>query len=315
MKNLFTLLLLVVSFLAVGQTNNTSEEIKYWKSIADSDDTVAYREYLNRYGETGLYYDEAITRILLLKTSGKQEQSKNIECCFYTYDGNYFVVRFDSSQSKIWIKRSRNYYTIRHNLVSSIDFYEDQATLALSRKTREYKNAIWADKEAIREAEYAPKSEKDPQKRSEILQKAEHYYKNAWTSDEEYEYDPMKSTSARDVYFKRDTIYQIIRQEKYKESQGYKYSTNTYYVYNDDFDEYIYRGWTNHDDGTYTSYDIRAMHGIRYSAFSKDKSSIIMWFEEDDIYKDGEIINKEEFSRRSKESFLPKPVKYDFLNE
>ena len=80
MRNLFTLLLLVVSFLAVGQTNNTTEEIKYWKSIAESNDTVAYRQYLNRYGETGLYYDEAITRITLLKTSGKQAQSNSVEC-------------------------------------------------------------------------------------------------------------------------------------------------------------------------------------------------------------------------------------------
>ena len=57
MKKLLTLLLLVMSLLAFGQSNNQSieVEIKYWKSIAESNDTVAYRDYLQRYGEDGLY--------------------------------------------------------------------------------------------------------------------------------------------------------------------------------------------------------------------------------------------------------------------
>lgn len=86
MKKLLTLLLLVMSLLAFGQSNNQSieVEIKYWKSIAESNDTVAYRDYLQRYGEDGLYKDEALARIALLKTFGKQAQSKKIECCFYT---------------------------------------------------------------------------------------------------------------------------------------------------------------------------------------------------------------------------------------
>lgn len=86
MKNLLTLILLVISLLAFGQSNSQSleVEIKYWKSIAESNDTVAYREYLQRYGEDGLYKDEALTRITLLKTSGKQTQSKSAECFFYS---------------------------------------------------------------------------------------------------------------------------------------------------------------------------------------------------------------------------------------
>ena len=87
---------------------------------------------------------------------------------------------------------------------------------------------------------------------------------NAWTTDEEYEYDPMKSTSARDVFFKRDIL--------------------------------------------------NAMQGYRYIAFSKDKSSFIMWFEEGDNL-DGVIIEKREYKRVLKEELLPKAVNYDFLNE
>ena len=162
MKNLFTILLLVVSFLAVGQTNNTTEEIKYWKSIADSNDTVAYRQYLNRYGENGLYKDEAITRITLLRTSGKQVQSKRIECCFYRipYEGNHSVVRFESGQNEIWFKSSY-YDTIRSNLAVSSDFYEN---LDVTDKERR-----WYDK-----------------------LKGWRRSHGGWNTNEKYEYDPMK---------------------------------------------------------------------------------------------------------------------------
>ena len=45
---MLTLLLLVISLLAFGQSDSQSleVEIKYWKSIAESNDTVAYRDYL-----------------------------------------------------------------------------------------------------------------------------------------------------------------------------------------------------------------------------------------------------------------------------
>ena len=307
MRNLFTLLLLVVSSLAVGQTNDTSEEIKYWKSIADSNDTVAYRQYLNRYGETGLYYYEAITRITLLKTSGKQTQSNIVECCFYSQNSPSpksidYVVRFDMSQSKVYCKHI-NYDAVRFNLSVSRDFYEDQAAIDLSRGTREYKNAISNDKKAMEEAEYAKKYEKNRRKKSEILQKAEQakspeYYENAWSADEEYEYDPMKSTSARDVYFKRDIYYTI-------ERIWPSWPSRTYYVFSDDY----YLNYSNND------YKIEATKPVhRYVAFSKDKSSIIMWFEKDDNL-DGQIFGIKNYYRVPKEDLLPKAVNYDFLNE
>lgn len=305
MRNLFTLLLLVVSFLAVGQTNNTTEEIKYWKSIAESNDTVAYRQYLNRYGETGLYYDEAITRITLLKTSGKQALSNSVECCFYSRytspkDVEY-VVRFDDDHSKVWFKHI-DYDTARSNLSISRGFYESQATVALSRGTWEFEKAIRDDKEAIRKADFAREHEGyyTRKEKKGILQRAEQakspeYYKNAWTADEEYEYDPMKSTSARDVYFKRDIYYTIER----------IWPSGTYYVFSDDY----YLNYSNND------YKIEATKPVhRYVAFSKDKSSIIMWFEKDDNL-DGQIFGIKNYYRVPKEDLLPKAVNYDFLNE
>ena len=287
MKNLFTILLLVVSFLAVGQTNNTTEEIKYWKSIAESDDTVAYRQYLNRYGDDGLYKDEAITRIALLKASGKQAQTKSIECCFYTEyktcsDCAEYVVKFDSNLDKVWFKRT-NYDTIRSNLAVSKKFYEDQATLIISRDSYEYRNVVQRQQSFNRpigyrtQEEYERKlAEQARQVSSQTMSPNYIKYKNAWTADEKYEYAPMKSTSARDVYFKRGT-----RIYKYKES-----------------------GWDRE----------KTIQGYRYVAFSKDKSSIIMWFEDDENL-DGQIFEKRTYYRVPKEDLLPKAVNYDFLNE
>lgn len=56
------------------------------------------------------------------------------------------------------------------------------------------------------------------------------------------------------------------------------------------------------------------MQGYKYIAFSKNKFSIIMWFEEDGNL-DGYIREKREYKRIPKEDLLPKAVKYDFLNE
>ena len=229
MKNLLTLLLLVISLLAFGQSDSQSleVEIKYWKSIAESYDTVAYREYLQRYGENGIYKDEANTKIALLKDSGKQAQSINAECCFYSQYGPksvHFVVRFESKQEKIWFKHIE-YDTVRSNLAVSKDFYENHATIALSRGTSAYKQAIENDKRALSYAEYAQsltnsRKKSERQKGEEMLKEAEQAkspdeYKNAWTTDEEYQYDPMKSTSSRDVYFKRDKFHQIDHVQKY----------------------------------------------------------------------------------------------------
>lgn len=350
MKNLFTLLLLVISPLAIGQTNNTSEEIKYWKSIADSNDTVAYRQYLNRYGETGLYKDEAITRIILLKTSGKQAQSKSVECCFYSrYIGPTvytdpksveYIVRFDDNQDKIWLKYSK-YDTIRSNLSISKDFYESQVTTVLSRGSislmthspisgniTDDDNSTLSGVSVVAThtpsgvqygtetnasgnyylcnirpggpytIEYRKVGFKTVKQKGvtvtlgktkilnvlmneitgEVSIAADAFspgdYKNAWTVDDEYEYTPMKSTSERDVYFRRG------------KSNVYDHRSET----------------------TIT------MQGYRYIAFSKDKSSFIMWFEEDDNL-DGQIFEKRNYYRVSKEELLPKAVNYDFLND
>lgn len=336
MKNLLTLLFLVISVLAFGQSNSQSleVEIKYWKSIAESNDTVAYREYLQRYGEDGLYYDEAITRIALLKTSGKQAQSKSIDCYFYSpryyVAAMYvaYVVRFDAKQSKIWLKPI-NYDTVRSNLAVSRDFYEKAMSPDLYEKVKKYTifgkftdnnnivlpgatilathtsgskylsiadaNGNYYLKLPYRNGTYQivcrmdgfptfvtsirGKSQilniflnKESSSLSQVVAEVIQDNGNAWTTDEEYQHDPMKSTSARDVYFKRDNL---------ETTQGYKHVT---------------------------------LQGYRYVAFSKDKSSFIMWFEQDNNL-DGIIHEKTYYYRISKEDLLPKAVNYDFLNE
>lgn len=365
MKKLLTLLLLVISLLASGQSDSQSleTEIKYWKSIAESDDTVAYREYLQRYGEDGLYKDEALTRIALLKTSGKQAQSINTECCFYSQYGPKsveYVVRFDAEHSKLWLKPI-NYDTVRSNLAISRDYYENQATIGLSRElykkvkkcpiigeitvnnvkdltsvyitaTRSCNNIQYKleydgysggttkfyydfsllsshnsslykndnnnfnyylsippgsykiqykiydrsghSKTVVVEDIIATSDETKIINAVPVLDKKSigqvivagtiPHHKNAWTTDEEYQYDPMKSTSARDVFVKRD------------------------------------------NSGT--------MQGYRYVAFSKDKSSYITWFEQDNNL-DGVIYGKRNYYSVPKKEFLPKAVNYDFLNE
>ena len=337
MKNLLTLLLLVISLLASGQSDSQSleAEIKYWKFIAESDDTVAYREYLQRYGEDGLYKDEALTRIALLRTSGKQTQTNSTECCFYTYyygaKNVEYVVRFDTEHSKVWLKPI-NYDTARSNLAMSRDFYENQTAVAMSRdlyeKVKKYPIIVkitdnsmktlptgyiiatntrlafstetepnsngnyylsippggpykikyvtiyegaYPSKTVVKKSITATLGETkilnavlDKKSISQVVDEVIPHHKNAWTKDEEYHYDLMKSTSARDVYFKRDNL------------------------------------------GT--------MQGYRYVAFSKDKSSYITWFEQDDNL-DGVIREKWEYKLVPKEELLPKSVNYDFLNE
>lgn len=330
MKNLITLLLLAVSAMTFGQTKSQKEEIKYWKSIAESNDTVAYLQYLNRYGENGLYYDEAITRITLLKTSGKQSQSKSTECCFYTQNKTCsncaeYVVRFDGSQAKVWFKRTV-YDTIRSNLAMSRDFYENQVAVSILRCqikdvnidvniigkiTDSNKNVLSGATilathtssglkyHCVTDASgnfrlelpnsgtyqiefrmdgfpsYVTSARTNGQflnvflneessSLCQVVAEAIRENRNVWTVDDEYQYNPMKSTSARDVYFRRDM-----------------------------------RG---------------TIQGYRYIAFSKDKSSIIMWFEEDKNL-DGRILEKTNYYRVPKEDLLPKAVNYDFLNE
>lgn len=311
MKNLFTLLLLVVSLGAIGQTNNTSEEIKYWKSIADSNDTVAYRQYLNRYGENGLYHDEAITRITLVRASRKQ-QSKNTECYFYMKskklynaknEDDVYVVRFVDNQDKVGIYQDKvwtkciNYNTVRQSLSLSREYYE---SLELTDEMRH-----WYDDEL-------------KEWKKEFV---------GWNTNEEYKYTSMKSTSARDVYFKRDELFLIERE--YHEINRPITSYPPIYIYPDDVFWEISYGektkqlgdwlWSEEKGKRITTpcfcFTIRKItQGYRYVAFSKDKSSFIMWFEADDNL-DGQIFEKREYYRVPKEDLLPKAVNYDFLNK
>lgn len=385
MKNLLTLLFLVISVLAFGQSNSQSleVEIKYWKSIAESNDTVAYREYLNRYGENGLYYDEALTRIALLKTSGKQTQSNNTECCFYSQHGPYnakYVVRFDAEQSKkIWLKLI-DYYKVRDNLTVSRDYYENQAAVAMSCDLYEKvkKSPIFGKitdnnmgtlSGATIIATHTPSGIKyrtgsdangnyclvnirpggpykiefrmnnfrsvvikgitvtlsetkiinavlDKKSIGQVEVEADTipHHKNVWTTDEEYQYDPIKSTAARDVYFKRDNLYKISYRIIKRSGREY-INTISFYVYDDEYriNKENYRHSDN-ENYVHEDYSVKTMKGFRYVAFSKDKSSFIMWFEEDDNL-DGVILEKTEYKRVPKEELLPKAVNYDFLNE
>lgn len=371
MKNLFTLLLLVVSILAVGQTNNTSEEIKYWKSIADSNDTVAYQEYLQRYGENGLYKDEAITRITLLKSSGKQAHQKSVECCFYSRYTDpksvECIVRFGEDNSKVWF-RHIDYDTLRSNLAVSSDFYENQLVVPIMRshisnhitdiigKVTDSNNNVlsgatilattwWGSMyhsktdangnyclalpySSVYQIEFRMagfpsyatstrgKSQilnvlmnKESSSLCQVLFEAIQFNGNVWTKDEEYQYNSMKSTSARDVYFKRDVLNEIQYKgdKRYIKKTFYEYSDSPFLneLLNDKLDKKVY-------DYKY-EFEIITMQGYRYIAFSKDKSSFIMWFEEDDNL-DGQIFEKRNYYRVSKEELLPKAVNYDFLN-
>lgn len=325
MKNLLTLLLLVISLLASGQSNSQSieVEIKYWKSIAESNDTVAYREYLQRYGEDGLFYDEALTRIALLKTTGKQALSNSIECCYYTQYPNCsdcveYVVRFDAEQSKTWLKPI-NYDTVRSNLAVSREFYENQAVLSTSRESFDKKNTIVSGGRPVISSPYLDKREQyTPQT---VRYSPDYYkYKYAWTTDEEYLYDPMKSTSARDVYCKQCELLEI--QWHHRAAPETK---KTFYRYPSDFSDPnsvldiekgrdgVYNLIQKYDN--YLRYEIKkTMQGFRYVAFSKDKTSFIMWFEQDNNL-DGVIREKKEYYKVPKEELLPKAVNYDFLNE
>lgn len=294
MKNLLTLLLLFISLLAFGQSNNQSVEveIKYWKSIAESNDTVAYREYLQRYGENGLYKDEAITRITLLKTLEKQVESNSAECLFYSVSNRVkdviTIVRFDNNQDVIWLKQNE-YDSVRSNLSMSRDYYENLDVTDKEQHYYNYELSEWKKRYA------------------------------GWNTNEKCEYSPMKSTSARDVYFNRDKLYQINHFKDAFDPVSEIPPDYTFYVFSSDErnDEY-YRDHTYEDikksDAIFEIEIQKTMQGYRYVAFSKDKSSFIMWFEQDNNL-DGVIREKREYKRVPKEELLPKAVNYDFLNE
>ena len=49
-----------------------ADDIDYWESIKNSNDTAAYRRYLDKFGETGLYKDDARKKIAILQPSDTQ---------------------------------------------------------------------------------------------------------------------------------------------------------------------------------------------------------------------------------------------------
>lgn len=277
MKNLLTFLLLVFCLTVFGQSNSQTVEIKYWKSIAESNDTVAYRDYLQRYGENGLYYDEATTRIASIKTSGKPAYSKCIECCYYMKSKNLYnvkdeddvyVLKFNIDNDNVCIRKTC-YNKVRTNLAKSQDFYEKDQWITGKEKIREHKSF---------ELNYIFFHDAKPNSDNIILNAVE------------LNYSLMKSTSTRDVFFTRG-----IRKEWHKYKTGNSGTAHS--------SDYI------PPDGYWKEF-----HGYEYYAVSKDKSSIIIWFEDDDNL-DGQIFEKREYKLVPKEELLPKAVNYDFLNK
>lgn len=123
----------------------------------------------------------------------------------------------------------------------------------------------------------------------ENLSKSENFYETKWSEDRSseyvYEYDYQKSTSSRVVYKK-------------------KASWGDCNIVSDNITP-----WTSHEFKFIWSHN-----GYEYVAFSKDKSSFIMWREEENDY-DGKIQDRRDYTRVPKEDLLPKAANYDFLND
>ncbi|MBO7469199.1 MAG: hypothetical protein J6T81_03625 [Bacteroidales bacterium] len=125
------------------------------------------------------------------------------------------------------------------------------------------------------------------------LAKSEDFYENeVWTDGKNsvtmYEYDSQRSTSAREVY----------KTETYK----YIYDPNCFQCQ---------LGW---GVGVGCGAHGKKTTGFKYVAFSTDGkiSSFIMWQEKKDNY-DGEIKNRQDYTRVPKDDLLPKAVNDDFL--
>lgn len=128
--------------------------------------------------------------------------------------------------------------------------------------------------------------------RSNLAKSEDFYEKEVWTDGKNnvkmYEYDSYRSTSAREVY-KAENKKAIYR-------GGAPFFCQFCGLYGP--------GCGSH------GYEII---GYFYVAFSKDKSSFIKWYEKKDNY-DGQIKNREDFTRVPKEDLLPKAVNDDFLH-
>lgn len=120
------------------------------------------------------------------------------------------------------------------------------------------------------------------------LAKSKNFYENeVWNDGQNYvtmyEYDSRRSTSAREVY-------------KRTEKSTFYYGLGGMRVPSP------VPGGSSETIITY-----------HYVAFSKDKSSLIIWYEQENN-NDGNIQNREDYSRVPKEDLLPKAVNDDFLH-
>lgn len=121
------------------------------------------------------------------------------------------------------------------------------------------------------------------------LAKSEDFYENeVWTDGKNlvkmYEYDSYRSTSVREVYKRTEVVYNF--------SWNCMYCTGL-------------NGGACGRHGKKTTY--------KYVAFSKDKSTFIMWDERENNY-DGKTENMKNYTRVPKEDLLPKAVNDDFLH-
>lgn len=204
---------------------------------------------------------------------------KSKSLCNVNNEDIVYIVKFDGDHNNVCL-RTINYNTVRAVLANSQDYYEKDKWITgeetITDDEIKHKHKSF-------ELEYIFFS--DLKSNSKTIPK-----KNA----EKFKYNQMKSTSTRDVYFKRST-----RKEWHKYNTG---NSTTVAVSRDYTPPKGPEGYW------------KEFQGYKYYAFSKDKSSMITWFEDDDNL-DGIIHEKTYYYRIPKEDFLPKAVNYDFLNE
>lgn len=139
--------------------------------------------------------------------------------------------------------------------------------------------------------------------RSNLAKSKDFYENQVWTDGKDgvqmYEYDYYKSTSSREVY-KRVDKKAIFSYDCWWQNGGDRGVGNC----RASFGSFPSQGCGKHG---YTEL------GTVYVAFSKDKSSIIKWYEKKDNY-DGNI-KTTDYTRVPKADLLPKAVNYDFLND
>ncbi len=82
------------------------DEIDYWKSIENSDDTTVFQQYLDKYGETGLYNTEAHERIASTKMSNK-----------HTYDSILDSIDIVINQFSIEAKKATEQGKLERNII------------------------------------------------------------------------------------------------------------------------------------------------------------------------------------------------------